>query len=271
MKRLVVTADDFGASLEINEAVERAHREGMLTAASLMVGESAFDDAVERARRMPKLGVGLHVSLVNARPVLPKEQVPDLVDARGNFDDNLVRAGVRYFFLPRVRKQLEAEIRAQFEAYAATGLALDHVDGHNHLQVHPTLFSIIMRIGRDYGMRAMRVPWEPSGIVNALLIRPWAALMRTRLHRAGIRSNDALFGLKDTGRLSEARVLEILSALPEGLNELYLHPRAGAGIHGNDTAGYAREEELDTLLSPRVRDAISAHGIRPVRYGDSFA
>lgn len=257
MKQLIVTADDFGASLQINEAVERAHRDGVLTAASLMVSGPALDDAVARARAMPALGVGLHVALVNARPVLPRERVPDLVDADGNFDSKLVRAGVRYFFLPRVRRQLEAEIRAQFKAYAATGLALDHVDGHNHLHVHPTLFNMILRIGREYGLRAMRVPWEPSGIANALVIGPWAGLMRARLRRAHVRANDALFGLSDTGRLSEQRVLEIIAVLPDGLTELYLHPGSS----------YAREEELDALLSPRVRDAIEEHGIQLVRYG----
>ncbi len=264
MKLLVVTADDFGASLEINEAVERAHREGILTAASLMVAEPASSDAVERARRMPKLGVGLHVSLVRGRSMLPRERVPDLVDAGENFDDSLVRAGVRYFFLPRVRKQLEAEIRAQFEAFAATGLPLDHVDGHNHLHVHPTLFAMILRIGHEYGLRAMRVPWEPSGIGNALVIGPWAALMRARLRRAKIVANNALFGLTETGRLSEERVLEILATLPDGLSELYLHPRTA----GQSTQTYAREEELEALLSPRVRDAIAKHSIQLARYGD---
>lgn len=266
MKRLVVTADDFGASTEINEAVERAHHDGVLTAASLMVGEPAASDAVERARGMPRLGVGLHVALTNARPVLAPRLVPDLVDARGAFDSSLVRAGVRYFALPRVRAQLRAEIRAQFEAFAATGLMLDHVDAHNHMHVHPTLLTMILAIGREFGMRAMRVPIEPpafsgAGIANALVVTPWAALLRTRLQRAGIVTNDAIFGLNDTGRMDEERILAILARLPDGLDELYCHPS-----RADD--GYARARELDALLSPRVRAAIAREGIALVRYGD---
>lgn len=279
MKRLIVTADDFGASLGVNEAVERAHREGVLTAASLMIGAPEAQDAIGRARRMPQLGIGLHVALTNAHPVLAPQRVPDLVNARGEFDANLVRAGVRYFFLPRVRRQLEAEIRAQFEAFAATGLVLDHADAHNHIHVHPTLFALILKVGRDYGLRAMRIPSEPanaswSGIGNALLIGPWAALMRTRLRSAGIIANDALFGLNDTGRLSERRVIEIVTALPDGLSELYLHPvvherNAMPSTAKDSTTAYAREEELEVLLGTSMRDVITAKGIQLVRYADA--
>ncbi len=265
MKRLVVTADDFGASLEINEAVERAHREGVLTAASLMVGEPAAADAVERARSMPRLGVGLHVALTNARAVLPIARVGTLVDSRGLFDSRLVRAGVRYFASRRARAQLRDEIAAQFDAFAETGLPLDHVDAHNHMHVHPTLFSMILEIGQAYGMKAMRVPFEPfrlqaAGIVNAIAIGPWAALMRVRLRRAGILANDTVFGLNDTGRLDEGRVLDIVARLPDGVSELYVHP-------ATSNAGYARSEEFDALLSPRVREAIVQRGIALVTFG----
>jgi chitin disaccharide deacetylase len=274
-KRLIVTADDFGATVAINEAVERAHRGGVLTSASLMVAEPAAYDAVERSRRMPALAVGLHVALTNARPMLAPERVPDLVDRDGRFDGRLVRAGVRFFALPRVRAQVRAEIRAQFEAFAATGLALDHVDGHNHLHVHPTILSAILEIGRGFGMRAVRVPFEPfrpsaQGVANALVIGPWAALMRARLRRAGIGCNDAVFGLHDTGRLDEARVLAVIARLREGLSELYCHPRHRIASVASPALAeeYAREEELDALVSPRVREAIARAGVTLARYGD---
>jgi hopanoid biosynthesis associated protein HpnK len=314
MKRLIVTADDFGASLEINDAVERAHREGVLTAASLMVAEPFAQDAVQRARALPNLAVGLHVALTNARSMLPRTRVPDLVDGDGFFDRNLARAGVRYFFLPRVRWQLEDEIRAQFEAFAQTGLVLDHVDAHNHMHVHPTLFSTIVRIGREFGAPAMRVPVEPfepnvAGIGNAVTIGPWAALMRSRLRRLGIKTNDYVFGLNDTGKLDEERVMQIVARLPDGVSELYCHPERakrdsveGSGeavchperakrdsVEGSGeavchperakrdsverrrgttggTAEYARPEELEALLSPRVRAAIEEQGIELTTY-----
>jgi hopanoid biosynthesis associated protein HpnK len=275
VKRLVVTADDFGASRAINEAVETAHREGILTSASLMAGEAFVDDAVERARRMPTLGVGLHVALTNARPVLSPTLVPDLVDADGYFDSHLVRAGVRYFAVRRARAQLRAEIRAQFEAFAATGLPLDHVNSHNHMHVHPTIFTMLYEIGTEFGMRAMRVPFEPrygslAGIGNALLFAPWAALMRERLERAGILSNDAIFGLNDTARLDEARTLAIVEQLPGGLNELYCHPRSEEGDPGACSAArHARAQELYALCSPRVRAAIARENVALVTFSQA--
>ena len=130
MKRLIVTADDFGAAIAVNEAVERAHRDGILSAASLMVAGNAAGDAVTRARNLPSLRVGLHLVLVEGRPVLPVAAVPDLVDASGHFRTDMARAGAAMFFLPKVRRPLTAEIEAQFAAFDATGLRLDHVNAH---------------------------------------------------------------------------------------------------------------------------------------------
>jgi len=109
-----------------------------------MAAEPAAADAVARARRMPGLRVGLHLVLVEGRPVLPPERVPDLVDAQGFFRENMVRAGIAFFFRPKVRRQLEAEIEAQFSAFAATGLPLDHVNAHKHFHLHPTVTSMIL-------------------------------------------------------------------------------------------------------------------------------
>src|SRR5450432_3836486 len=126
VKQLIITADDFGAAREVNEAVEQAHRSGILTATSLMVSAPAAADAVARAKQMPNLRVGLHLTLVDDRPTLPAVQIPRLVDRDGFFRSDMARAGAAMFFLPGVRKQLAAEIEAQFEAFAATGLTLDH-------------------------------------------------------------------------------------------------------------------------------------------------
>ncbi|HVW75142.1 MAG TPA: ChbG/HpnK family deacetylase, partial [Rhizomicrobium sp.] len=114
MKQLIVTSDDFGAAVEVNEAVERAHRDGILSAASLMVTGPAAEDAVARAKAMPKLRVGLHLVLVEGKPMLSAGQVPDLVDATGHFRIDMARAGAAMFFLPHVKRQLRAEIEAQF-------------------------------------------------------------------------------------------------------------------------------------------------------------
>jgi hypothetical protein len=167
-RRLIVTADDFGASPEVNAAVEQAHLGGILTAASLMVGGDAAGDAVERARRLPGLGVGLHLVLVEGRPLLPPEQIPALVDGNGQFRSDMVRTALTIFALPSARRQLAAEIDAQFAAFAATGLKLDHVNAHKHFHLHPTIASAILRAGKRYGMTAMRAPIEPPAVIAAI-------------------------------------------------------------------------------------------------------
>ena len=132
MKGLIVTADDFGAAEEVNDAVEQGHRDGILTAASLMVSAPAAASAVARAKTLPRLRVGLHIVLVDGKPTLPASAIPDLVDDAGMFRNDMTAAALRMFCLPRVRRQLEAEIEAQFDAFRATGLTLDHVNTHKH-------------------------------------------------------------------------------------------------------------------------------------------
>lgn len=267
LKRLILTADDFGIATEVNEAVELAHRNGVLRSASLMVGAPATQDAVERARALPSLAVGLHVVLVNGRPVLEPHRVPDLVDRDGNFLTELVRAGVRFFFRPGVRKQLAAEIRAQFERFAQTGLALDHADAQSHMHVHPTLFALILRIGREYGLRAIRIPCEPFGRTRS--IAPWLALMRARARRTGVVYNDYAFGVTEAGALTEERVLQILTELPDGVTEVFFHPalRAFSGADAG-TERYQWSGELAALTSADVRSAIERLGIGRITYGE---
>ncbi len=163
-KRLIVTADDFGLSEAVNEAVERGHRDGILTAASLMVAAPATADAVRRARTMPSLAVGLHVVVIEGPSVLGPEALPELVDAAGRFPSNQLRLGLAYFFRPRARQQLATEIRAQFAAFADTGLRLDHANAHKHMHLHPTVGRLMIGIGREYGLRAIRVPAEPLSL-----------------------------------------------------------------------------------------------------------
>ncbi len=166
MKGLIVTADDFGAAVEVNQAVETAHRDGILTAASLMVAGPAAADAVERARRMPSLRVGLHLVLVEGRPILPPSAVPDLVDETGHFRADMVQAGVAMALSRSVRRQLANEIASQFYAFQATGLPLDHVNAHKHFHLHPVIAGLIIKLGRRYGVGGARAPVEPGGVLR---------------------------------------------------------------------------------------------------------
>lgn len=282
-KRVIFTADDFGLHTAVNEAVEQAAREGVLTTASLMVGEKACADAIHRAKGLRQLKVGLHVALADATPVLSPDEIPDLVDEHGRFGLGMARVGVRFFFLPHVRRQLAAEIRAQFQAFADTGLALDHVNAHKHFHLHPTVLGMMLSIGREFGIKAVRLPHEPlrAGLRvardNALgklawagFITPWTGLMKARLVRAGIDHNDALFGLAASGRMDESAVLTILANLPRGVTELYLHPATLDGI-SESMSEYAHVSELAALTSPRVRAALERDAIDRISFTDLVA
>jgi len=269
---LILTADDFGLHESVNEAIEQASRVGVLTAASLMVAAPAAADAVRRARELPDLHVGLHVVLADGEPVLPPEAIPGLLGPDGRFGSRMFADGVRYFALPAVRRQLEKEVRAQFEAFARTGLVLDHVNAHKHFHLHPTLLEIILRVGRDFGLTAMRLPREPlwfsggrtvpTAAISAALLSPWLALMGQRLKRAGVAHNDQLFGVAATGAMNEERLLQILARLPAGITEVYLHPatESGAAVNAAQST-YHHGDELAALVSPRVRAAILAAGV----------
>ena len=280
LKRLIVTADDFGRSLAVNEAVEEAHATGILTAASLMVGADAASDAVDRAKRHPGLGVGLHLVVICGKSVLPSAEIPDLVDAKGEFDTNLVRAGFRYFFLPKVRRQLAREIRAQFEAFRNSGLELDHVNAHNHLHLHPTVLGLILSIGRDYGLCTVRVPDEPveitgatplsiSGRLGGAFLGIWLGFMRKRLLNADVRINDSVFGIRDSGNMVRERMLALLQELPNGVTEIFLHPARGAwdGVEAA-AAQYRFEDEFQALVDPTVKSAATASGATLMTFKD---
>jgi chitin disaccharide deacetylase len=241
-----------------------------------MVAAPAAADAVARARRLPRLRIGLHLVLVDGRPVLPPSELRGLVGHDGAFDRNMARAGARFFFLPGARQQLAREIRAQFEAFRATGLSLDHVDGHKHIQLHPTVARLLVEIGRDYGMAAMRVPAEPAEPLRAAFpnetyrmpfYRPWAEQLRRRLACDGIAAADNVFGIAWSGRMSEERILRLLPHLPGGTSEIYCHPAARrTPALAAAMPGYRQSDELAALLSPALTRRVEELGIRLIGY-----
>ena len=280
MRSLIVTADDFGADISVNDAVEHAHRHGILTAASLMVSGAAAADAVARARAMPALGLGLHLVLVDGTPMLPATQVPDLVDGAGRFRANMAAAGVN-FLRPKVRRQLAAEIEAQFAAFAATGLPLDHVNAHKHFHLHPTILSLVLTIGRRFGLAAMRAPVEPLGLLRRVepvaiplagriarhVAEPWARLLGGRARRAGLTVPDRVFGLAWSGAIDARRLGGIIAALPPGLTEIYLHPATDDRYPGH-APGYRYRDELAALTDATVAAEVTTNGARLVRFAD---
>jgi chitin disaccharide deacetylase len=269
-RRLIVNADDFGRSPSINEAVIRAHREGILTTASLMVNEPSCDEAVALAKENPRLGVGLHLALLFGRSALPSSKIPGLVNERGEFSENPAAAGMKFFFQPGLNRQIEDEIAEQFARFQQTGLKLDHVNGHLHMHMHPAVFSILKRRARDWGIMHLRLTCDPfwlnariaSGqwayrVSHALIYRCLSAYARGAVRQLGLKHTHRVFGLLQNARVNTDYILKLLARLPNGDSELYSHPSLDEFKH-----------EFEALISPAVKQLVRDRGIELIRYQD---
>lgn len=243
MKRLMVTADDFGLCSEVNQAVIQAHTEGILTSASLMIAAPAAKEALKMAKAHPTLKVGLHLVCVDGFGLL--SPVP--------FSSHLVWAGVKYFFSPSWRRRLREELKAQMENFLATGLPCDHLNAHNHFHLHPVVREIVLDLAAQHQVQKIRWP-HPAPLSRGL---------KKRLDAEGLNHNDHTFGLKETGRMSEAVWLAKIPRLQDGLTEAYCHP-AVVGCAATDRwlKGYDCVGEFQALISPKVKAALQGAGVQ---------
>ncbi len=261
---LRVNADDFGRSSRVNAAIVRAHREGVLTSTSLMVGEPAAAEAVALARETPSLAVGLH--LVLADGFASGSRSAPMVDGDGRLPADPVAAGMRYFKeRARLREAIRAEVEAQLERFVATGLPLRHVDGHLNVHLHPVILEALLDLLPRFGSPELRVPREPLGRALSVRARPVAyklshaaifgalgAWARPKIRRRGIPVRDRVLGLLSTFDPPDEDVVLGLLAAVSGRCELYCHPGA---------VEPERDTELAALVSPRVRRRIDELGI----------
>lgn len=270
IRRLIVNADDFGRSHSINQAVIRAHRDGILTTASLMVNGDAFDEAVELAKANPALGIGLHLTLVCGKATCGQLETPDLVNMFGEFSNSPVAAGGRYFLSSKLRLQLAREIGAQFSKFKRTGLPLDHVNGHLNIHLHPTVLRVLLSRHLEWGIRHFRLTDDSFALNRKLARGRWlyrashafifyqlSRRARKHLVRGGIRFTDHVFGLLQNARVDENFIAKLLPVLPRGDSELYSHPSLDEFRH-----------EFDALISPRIKAQVAELGIELVRYQD---
>ena len=235
-----------------------------------MVNGSGFNEAVQIARDNPRLGVGLHLSLVCGRSALKPTEIPGLVDNSYSFSNRPVLSGFRYFALPSLRRQLRQEIHAQFQKFHRTGLKLDHVNGHLHLHLHPTVFSILKHHAAEWGVTRVRLTRDPFWLNARLAPGRWFyrathfcafALLSLRAQKTlkdlQLRHTDRVFGLLQDGEADEDYVTGLIPRLPPGDSELYSHPSLDEFKH-----------EFDALVSPRVAALIREHQIQLLRYQD---
>ena len=277
MARLIINGDDFGISSATNHAIVRAHQEGILTSASLMVNGPAAKEAVALAKAHPRLSVGIHLVLVQGKAVLPVAQIPDLVDPQGAFRNNPVSAGMAYFFFPSLANQIRRELEAQMREFLSTGIPLDHVNGHLQIHVHPTVLSIVIDLAARYGVKKIRLPQEELfknlrldrrfwyvkfGQWTIFQLLSWYA--RWHLNRDGFKIPDRSYGLLQSGRMNESYLLGLLDSLGNGCYEISFH----LGEATDWPCYYDGRAELAALLSDRVRARIAESGGKLISYAD---
>lgn len=280
MKQLIITADDFGLTSGVNRAVEQAWKSGLLTCASIMPGEAAFDEAVKIARRNPGLQVGLHLTLVQGRAVLPPAEIPELVDVQGNFSQKPVRSGLRYFFDRGIYCQLKREIEAQIKKVLDAGIPLTHIDGHLNIHLHPTVFRILAELMPRYGITTFRLSQERLShnlrfdrerkigkSVEHLIFGYLTDHARPELDRLGIRYASEVKGVLNSGRMTEEYLLNIIDGLQEGLTEIYFHPGILPDARiSRIMPDYRHQEELAAITSPLVNRRLQELQIQVQNY-----
>jgi chitin disaccharide deacetylase len=284
MKQLILNADDFGMTRGVNEGIIRAHRDGVLTSTTLMANGPEFDDAVARAKSNPKLGVGCHLVLVGGPAIAPREKISSLADANGNLPESLTGLVARLSSgLIRIRA-IERELRAQIEKIRSAGIEPTHLDTHKHTHAHPKVMEALGRVAKELGITRIRKPmenlrdsWETtrhenSGRAKELIaaaaaraVTPW---FQAIARKYGLLSPDHFLGLAMTGGLGPAALRRMIDTLSDGSTEIMLHP----GICDTDLASSGsrlldqRETELQGLLDPGVRSALTERDIRLISY-----
>lgn len=277
MKRLIVNGDDFGLSPGANRGIAKCFQEGILTSTTLMASGSAFPEAVKLARENPGLGIGLHLVLNGGKSVLSPEEIPTLVNKKRCFPPRY-RQLIWGIFSGRIRmKEVEKELRAQFEKAKEAGLAITHIDSHRHVHIYPPLLKTVLKLARAYGISKVRYPRERVSRPNFLKNKHSKILLLNlacRLSRKLLLSNKMLtaehfFGILDAGNLTLGALENILKSLPEGISEIMCHPGyVDEGIRKDSFyLTEAREREIEVFTTPTLKKLIKDCGIELINYG----
>jgi chitin disaccharide deacetylase len=283
MIELILNADDFGLTRGVNEGIIRAHRDGILTSATLMANGLAFEDAVERARAVPSLGVGCHLVLVGGRAISAPDDIPSLVDREGKLPGSLGSLVTRLSAGFIREKHIEREFHAQIKKIRRAGIEPTHLDTHKHTHAHPRVMERLGRVAQDLGIRRVRKPIEDlrdswkttrlrgtssSAQILAAAVRAVAPCFRSILRRYGLRSPDHFLGLVMTGRLDSAALRCMIDTLREGRTEIMLHP----GLADADLAQTGsrlqdqRLTELEALMDPEIKSILTERRIRLISF-----
>ena len=281
---MILNADDFGVTRGVNDGIIRAHREGVLSSATLMGTGAAFDDAVTQAKRNPSLGIGCHLVLVGEKAVSDEGRVPTLVDSRGNLPASLSEFVLKVTAGHIRGQDIATELRAQIQKIRSAGIEPTHVDTHKHTHAHPRVMEIVCQVAKEFGIHRIRKPMEAlrdswrstkgrgtraaTQVVAASAVRMVAPRFRAIAGKYGMNSPDHFKGLAATGQIDAETLLELVSSLEDGATEIMVHP----GLYDADLAQTAtrlrmqRETEMNALVDPRVRASLLERGVRIISY-----
>ena len=279
MKQLIVNADDFGLHPLINAGIIKGHQEGFITSTSLMPSAPCWQEAVRLAKENPRLGIGVHLTLVGSVPsVLPKEQVSSLLDDDGLFLPDYVAFAKRYYSGAVKKAELEAELRAQLERALNCGVNITHIDSHQHTHVLPGINSLVLKLSNEYNIIRVRIPKEAylftGGFqtgVGRLIGRSGlsfcADMAALRADSLGLRHPQHFYGMLAGGHLNAQLIANILRQLPEGVSEIMTHPGLDSAALGKAFSWqYHWREELDAYLDAGNKALLKELGIEPVSF-----
>ena len=270
----IFNADDFGMTLGVNAAIIRAYNEGILNSASLMVNQKYADKAVEAAKQMPDLEIGLHLNLTNEKPAADPKKISLLVDENGNLKNGFVMLLLLSILHPvKLKKQIDIEVRAQVAKYKKTGLPLQHIDGHRHVHLIPIIFKILRQVAKENNVPRIRVMNE--NIINTIRqnkAKSWLfdgglikyVILRFLTWWNGYKSDTYFYTILYTCKLSKAQFQNV--KIPHGYKavEIMIHPATPEidRKHINDVwdesvLSFYRTQELEVLLDKKVAEGIN--------------
>jgi predicted glycoside hydrolase/deacetylase ChbG (UPF0249 family) len=273
MKRLIISADDFGLTEGINEGIIRCAREGIVTSASVMANMPAFEQAVVLAGQCPGLATGVHLNLVKGSPLQPAGEVRSLVDDRGAFY-TLPRFTLRLLSGKIRLAEAEKELRSQVEKALNAGLKVTHLDSHRHFHVYPPLLKLVIKMAREYKIDSIRCPLGLSvlpGGFKEFILSSLSRNARRNLDAAGIRHNDKFFELvKIETKNDYLRAMgRFCESLKDGVTELDCHPGfVTAQLNGIEATIHNRERQVAILTDPALPGLLKKHEIGLINYGD---
>ncbi len=280
--QLILNADDFGRHVLINRAVELGVSEGCLRSATLMPGGAAFDDAVAVAKRQPKLGVGIHFTLVNGNPILPPSAIPSLVDRNGLFYDNHA-IFVKRFLTGKISiEEVRSELAAQLTKMRRTGLELTHVDSHQHMHTLPGIIDVVLQLAASAKIRAVRAPrtsvfYRGSGVpslgqfIGRLGLGTLASISALKAERHHFFVPDHFAGIVAGEAFDESHLVDLLHHLKSGTTEVMLHPGMENETLQRDCAWeHDFKAEFSSITSIKIREIIDKNKIHLINFKDLF-